>query len=398
MKIALMTDTFLPVVDGVGRVVHSYADGLCKRGHDCYVIAPINFDTGYRGGYPFELIEYVSRPLKNHPQYMAGVPILDRHYTGRINSIDVDIIHSHSPFMGSEALRIAKKKGIPLVSTFHSKFYEDIYRVTQSEALTKIGIKMIVDFYDKCDDVWTVSRSTCDVLRQYGYYGNIQVMPNGTNIVEPPEKGAALAEKAFFINEKENILLYVGQMDWKKNIDCILHAMKALCAMGGDIRLVLAGQGKDEEEITAKIRELGIENRVILAGHVKNPDLLNSLYMRAQLFVFPSLYDNAPMVVREAACMHTPSVLVKGSDAAEVIEDGVNGFLCQDNEESLANTIIAALKDKDRLSKAGDAAYETIPKSWDTILENAAERYRFLIENKKEKKRTARGRAPRRKQ
>ena len=49
--------------------------------------------------------------------------------------------------------------------------------------------------------------------------------------------------------------------------------------------------------------------------------------MRAIAFTFPSLYDNAPMVVREAAVMGTPAVLVAGSDAAEIIHDGANGFV-----------------------------------------------------------------------
>ena len=54
MRIGQFSESFLPIVDGVGRVVYSYANGLAKGSDECYVIAPQN-NTGYRGGYPFEL-------------------------------------------------------------------------------------------------------------------------------------------------------------------------------------------------------------------------------------------------------------------------------------------------------------------------------------------------------
>ena len=58
LRIGLFTDTFIPVVDGVGRVSLAYAETLCKMGHQVTVVAPLN-DTGYRGGYPFELLDYL---------------------------------------------------------------------------------------------------------------------------------------------------------------------------------------------------------------------------------------------------------------------------------------------------------------------------------------------------
>ena len=59
MKIAQCTDTFLPITDGVGRVVHAYATGLSALGHEVTVISPL-YDTGHRANYPFELVDYLS--------------------------------------------------------------------------------------------------------------------------------------------------------------------------------------------------------------------------------------------------------------------------------------------------------------------------------------------------
>ena len=69
MKIGQFSDTFLPIVDGVGRVVYHYATSFARRGEECYVIAPMA-DTGYRGGYPFELVDFISMELPRTPQQM----------------------------------------------------------------------------------------------------------------------------------------------------------------------------------------------------------------------------------------------------------------------------------------------------------------------------------------
>ena len=83
MRIGQFSESFLPIVDGVGRVVYSYANGLAKGSDECYVIAPQN-NTGYRGGYPFELVDYSASPVIGSPQYKSGLAVLDKHYLDRM--------------------------------------------------------------------------------------------------------------------------------------------------------------------------------------------------------------------------------------------------------------------------------------------------------------------------
>ena len=102
LKIGQFTDTFLPIVDGVGRVVQAYSETLCKMGHQVTVVAPM-YDTGFQGGFPFQLVEYVGSSVPGMKQYKVGEAVLDAHYRHRIRMIDLDLIHAHSPFTaGSE--------------------------------------------------------------------------------------------------------------------------------------------------------------------------------------------------------------------------------------------------------------------------------------------------------
>jgi len=372
MRIGQFSDSFLPIVDGVGRVVFHYADQLGKKGHECYVMAPMG-ETGYRGGYPFEIVDFLGLPVQ---QFRLGIPA-EPHYKKRLENINLDIVHVHSPFSaGQSGLAYAKKKNIPVVGTFHSKYYDDFLQATGREVLAELGTKYVVDFYSRCDEMWAVSHASAQTLCDYGYRGEVRVMPNGTEI-RPRREEDRLRAAAQFGLDGRPMLLFVGQLNRKKNIMKILEASAQMRAAH---RLVLAGQGPHEEEIRTRAEALGLGERIVFTGHIGETALLDGLYQNASLFVFPSVYDNGPMVVREAAAMGVPSVVVGGSSAAEGIVHGENGFYCRDDAADLARVMDAALGDPTALRRIGDAARQTIPLDWSILLDRAVERYQTLIE------------------
>ncbi len=385
LRIGQFTDTFLPVVDGVGRVALAYSETLCKMGHQVTVVAPM-YDTGYRGGYPFELVDFSARKVPGMNQYSTGEAPWDPHYRKRMRMIPLDIVHAHSPFTaGSEALRLAVLRKLPLVATFHSKYYDDFLKVTKSETLAKAGVKFVVDFFERCDEVWAVGQNPADVLRAYGYTGQVQVMPNGVTLRQADPDAVEEVNRRWGL-KKDPLILFVGQMNWKKNILTILEACAEMKAQNQKFHLILAGQGPDMREIERKISELNLKDRTNLAGHITDMRLLDGLYSRASLFAFPSLYDAAPMVVREAAVMGTPAVMVRGSTAAEIIREGENGYLCENSAADLARVMKAALSDPKTLEQVGNNARETIPVPWERIMDKAVERYTRLIALGKEGK------------
>lgn len=381
MRIGQFTDSFYPIVDGVGRVVYNYARTLPKMGDEVYVVAPMT-DTGYRGGYPFELIDYSGAPVPGSPQYKAGFALLDRHYNERIEEVTFDIVHAHTPFFaGQEALRLAIKHDVPLIGTFHSKYYDDFYKATHAELLANIGVKFVVDFYERCDEVWAVSEASARVLVEYGYKGEVVVMENGTELRPMRPEDAKAAAERFGIDTSHPVFLYVGQLNWKKNILLILEAAAILRSRGKLFTVVLTGQGPDEHHIRKKAEELGIADAVIFTGHVLDTALLDGLYQCATLFTFPSQYDTFSLVMREAAVMNTPSVLTRGSCAAENVTDGFNGLLCDNTAQSLASVLCDNMDDKEKIAALGKKAAETIPIGWESVLQNVRTRYENLIEN-----------------
>ena len=375
MIIGQFVDTYPPCVDGVGRVTLSYCEALTARGHEAYYIAPDA--PHWSEAYDFPVLLQRSLPIPGEP-FRLAIPPFDRHYRHQLDSIPFDIVHAHSPFSaGEEALRVGRRLGVPVVTTFHSKYYQDFLDKTGSHLVASGAVKVILHFYNRCDAVWTVNDATANVLRDYGYRGEIRVMPNGTD----PEPLSPEAEQELRTRLGPEtgapLLLFVGQHSHKKNIRGILEACALLKRDGTPFRLVTAGDGPDFRELNRLAESLGLGEQCRFLGFVSDRALLMALYARADLLVFPSVYDNAPMVLREAAVMGTPGLVVRGSCAAEGIEDGVNGFICADESpKAIADTIRAALP---RTKAVGQEAARTIPIGWDLIIGDVLNNYERLI-------------------
>ena len=144
--------------------------------------------------------------------------------------------------------------------------------------------------------------------------------------------------------------------------------------------MVFVGQGPDAEKMHEMIHEKGLDERTVFTGHISDRNELMKLYARADLFIFPSIYDNASLAMREAAAAGTPTLMIRNSCIAKNIIDGENGFLCDDTPESIAEGIERALPDAPRV---GVNARNTIPTPWSDIVEMALQRYEMLIDKKK---------------
>ena len=376
MVIGQFCDTYPPSLDGVGRVALSYCQVLTRMGHETYYIAPESPEAAEVSGFRTVLSASVKMPGE---LYRIGLPGLDMKYRHQLNQIPFDLVHAQSPFLAAdEALRIARRRGIPLVTTFHSKYYDDALAKTHSVTLARMVIRGILRFYDRCDGVWTVNHATAEVLREYGFTGNILVMENGTDREELQPEAERRLRARLRLPANEPVLLFVGQHNYKKNLHGVMGACAQLRRQGLRFQLVTAGDGPDFANIVAEADNLGLSDICHFLGFMGDRSELMALYHRADLLVFPSLYDNAPMVLREAAVMGTPGLVVADSCSAEGLTDGVNAFISPDEQaDSIAATIVRALP---HLKEVGARALQTIPVSWSEIMQRVEKEYRRLID------------------
>ncbi len=378
--IGLFNDCFPPIMDGVSVAVSNYARWLNEKGSKaCVVTTTSSFsqDGGEAFGYP--VYRYFSMPILMRKPYRLGLPRLDFKCNRQLASVDFELLHAHCPFSsGQLAMRIAKARHIPLIATFHSKYRADFERAMPNKYLVDYMVKRIVRFYERADEVWLPQASVEPTLREYGYRGKVEIVDNGNDFSGLFAAEERLnARKELGIGEETFLFIFVGQHIWEKNLAFL---MKSLALLSGvNYKMMFVGTGYAAGDLRRMAAELGLADRVVFKGCITDRGQLRSVYAAADLFLFPSLYDNAPLVVREAAAMHTPSVLIKGSTASSVITDGENGFLSENTVQGFASAIRRICNDVALLERVGVGASATLARSWEDIMGEVVERYDSLI-------------------
>ena len=373
-------DGFLPILDGVVNVVKNYAEWLHERYGNTYVVTP-SFPN-YVDQEPYTVLRYPSIAIPFRAPYRQGLPSLDGSLLMTLRKIPFDIVHTHTPFSaGNLALYTARKRGIPVVASFHSKYYDDLYAALKVEAAARYGVRRIVDFYESVDHVWTVNHGTADTLREYGFKGHIDVVPNGTDFTPPTDYAMrrAQADQELGLSGTYPVLLYVGQHVWQKNLKTLFDSLLQVKRAGQPFRMLMVGSGYAEEELKILAESMDLCDEIRFLGSVRDRERLKRIYCRADLFFFPSIYDNASIALREAAACKCPALLVKGANTAEGIVDGENGFLGENTPDALSARILEVVQTPGILLRAGEKAQQSVYTSWDRVMEEVDGRYAEII-------------------
>ena len=376
-NIGLFNESFPPVMDGVAVCVENYARWMQERVGGVAVVTPRNPGVDYSDR-DYEVLDYLSVPVPFRPPYMTGISEIDPTFLKRLLQRRFKIVHAHSPFVaGLTAARVARLQKIPLVATFHSKYREDFARVIPGQAMLDVIIKEIVRFYKKADAVWVPQESVKDVLYSYGYKGPIDVMPNGCDLAgDYPESYFNEARTFLGLEDGLFTLLYVGQHIWEKNLRFTIEALARVKDL--PFRMFFVGTGYAEGEMKELVERLGIADKVTFVGRVTDRELLKKYYAAADLFLFPSLYDTDGLVVREAAALDTPSVMLKEASASGMLTDGETGFRIDGTLDAF-EALLRALAADPGLRQTVARGARSIVRSWQDIADEALDRYNAIL-------------------
>lgn len=380
-NVGLFNESFPPVMDGVAVCVENYAHWIQEKVGGVSVITPRKLGAHY-SQYPYEVLDYASVPVPFRHPYVTGIAQIDPLLRAKLRRRNFRIVHAHSPFSaGLMALQVARSQHIPLVATFHSKFKDDFREVIPSDMVVDQAIKVVMEFFDHADEVWVPQASVEDVIREYGFKGHVEVVDNGSDLVaDYPDSYFEEARRALGIAPGEFVFLFVGQHIWQKNVRLVIDALEKIKDL--PFRMFFVGTGYAAGEMKELVEQKGLSDKVTFTGMLTERAQVTRYYAAADLFLFPSLYDNAPLVVREAAALHTPAVMVEGSTAATILHDGENGYLVPNDLEAFAARLRELYRDRAAVRRAGLAASRSIVRSWEDVVDEVLDRYNALIARK----------------
>ena len=372
VKIALFTDSFLPGIGGTVNVVLKLATELSKE-HSVMVLVP-SYHRPYEENLdlPFKVVRAKSLGASKN-EYWA-MPGITRKVKRALDEFKPDILHSHTiGMMAGYANKYAKKHGIPVICTVHTKFKYCYDEALKLPVLVKILLKFVMRRPNRADRVTSVSYSMIEELKRYGLKKPLTIIRNGNYPKEhiPTEKTP---------NDKFT-LLYVGMIIKYKNLDFSLRALKELKKTHPDFVFYMIGRGAHEKKFKKYVKKLGLENNVVMTGAITDKQKLNEYYKKADLFLFTSVFDNDGLVLIEAAENDTPALVLEGTGSAERFVDGKTGFFAKPNERAVAEKIAYLMENPKELKDVGGRAY-AICISWDDIVNEYVELYKEEIDKK----------------
>ena len=387
IKIGMFTDAFFPMTDGVGMVVHNYALRLNK------IAEVIVFCPKYKKDFddaklPYKVVrcKSVKMPILD---YSLPTPKIDRSFKKELDQYDLDIVHIHSPFaLGKMGIQYAKRHKIPVVGNMHSQYKQDFVRAVKFDTMAQGLTKIILNVYNKCTECWTVNAEVARIYHEeYGFKYLPRVMCNATEMepLKDPLKARKLINKECNLDDDTFVFLFVGRLNNLKNIFFIVDVMNLIKknAPDFDFKMIYVGVGQDEKELRSRIKKYHLEDNVMLYGKVDDRDLLASFYSRANLFVFPSVYDTSSLVQIEAASQNTPGIFAKGTATAATVTDNVNGFIEELDDNLFMKRILKIVNDPKMLEKVSKRAYKDLYVNWDECVKRVYHRYLELIDNNK---------------
>jgi phosphatidylinositol alpha 1,6-mannosyltransferase len=371
LKIAYFTESLYPHVDGVSRTLAQLFGTLEARGVDFRVYSP--FVPGAEVPWRGRVRAVPSLPLVVNPGYRVSLP-LGHGIARELDASPPDLVHVVSPTpLARWAIRYARKRGIPVVSSFHTHFVS-YFRYYGIPALERLGWWMLRRFYAHSERVYAPSRSIIRELEAHGI-GNLELWSRGIDLRRfgPRFRDPAI-RAAVGAGEDTPLVLMVSRLVKEKDLADLVEMHRVLCSRGAEYRLALVGEGPMREELEAALPD------AYFAGH-QTGEALARWYASADLFVFPSTTETFGNVVLEALASGLPAVVVDRGGPPDQIEPGVNGFIARAHDPAgLADHVEGLLRDPERRRRMGEAAAEGAKdRDWSAINGRLLESYARVV-------------------
>jgi glycosyltransferase involved in cell wall biosynthesis len=380
MRVAIITENFLPKLDGVTRTLGRLLEHLQANGHQALLLGPDSGMDYYAGA---EVIGTAGLPLPFYPELKFNFfrPLFMR----RLNEFQPDIIHLVDPVvLGATGLAAGHLLHIPLVSSYHTNLAA--YCEHFGFSLLKEPMWSYNRFiHNQGVMTFCPSPSTAAMLHMQGFE-HLRIWPRGvdTTLFTPTRSSNEL--RATWLTaqthpENKVVLLYVGRISWEKNLNLLIQTYQQ---MDHDrCHLVIVGDGPALTEVQQRLTGLPVTFTGYLSG-----EALAAVYASADIFAFPSRTETFGQVVLEAMASGLPVIGVLSEGVCDLVNDGQTGFLLNEHrlseEEKIAGfraslaRLIADKQLRDAMSKV--ALLEAQSRSWHEAMECLVKGYCEVIE------------------
>jgi len=364
LRIAVVTETWPPEVNGVAMTLAKLVQGLSHRNHDVQLIRPRQTKTDSpMSDSSLEEVLMRGMPIPRYPELKLGLPskkTLVKTWT--LRRPDVVHIATEGP-LGWSALQAAKVLKLPVTSDFRTNFqsYSKHYGVGW---LRKPIVAYLRKFHNATACTMVPTRELMRTLSQNGF-ANLKVVSRGvdTKLFNISKRDTSL-RSSWGATDDTKVLISVGRMAPEKNLDQVLKTYEALKSTGQAFKLVMVGDGPLKDQFQKRYPE------IIFPGMLTQSNLA-AYYASSDLFIFPSQTETFGNVTLEALASGIPVLAFDCAAARDWVQTGVNGWLvAENNPEGFAAQAVTIFNSKDLLEKITQSTrQQVVHLDWDQIAE-----------------------------
>lgn len=373
MRLALVTDTYLPEINGVTTVLDVMRRGLLARGHTVLVCAPSY--PGMPEDVDPAIVRRPSIPCPGYPNVRlswpfggAVVPILE--------SFQPDVVHvvTEGP-LGAVGRRFARRYRIPLVTSFHTDFprYATRYLGAWAAGPTR---RFLRQFHSAAVLTQTPSEETQRELVQLGVPNPVVWGRGVDTALFAPSRRSESRRAELGLSGEVPLILHVSRLAVEKDVDTLVAAFRrAHDLLGSQVRFAVAGDGPRGAWVREQLPFA--QHRGFLARRA-----LAELYADADIFVFPSPTETCGLVALEAMAAGLPVIAADRGGVLENLRDGLNGrTVAAGDPEQFAQTIATLARDVDQRNAMAQAARAfAVARDWEHELDALEPMYRAVVE------------------
>lgn len=346
-------------VGGSGVVATELGYAIAKRGHEVHIISsekPFRWRSNVPG-LTFDRVHVPSYPLFHEPQYVLA---LTNALVRVTKERKLDILHAHYALPHATAAYLAHQISAQSMGADAPKTVTTLHGTDITLVGSDPSFKEVVTFsIEQSHGVTTVSESLRqDTIRTLGITRDIRVIHNFLDC-ERYRRTPNTELRGALVKGADAVVMHVSNFRPVKRVDRVLETFVRIreCV---NARLVMVGNGPDRPALERSVANQGLSDVVDFVG--ERHDLVE-LLSAADLFLLPSAQESFGMAALEAMACGTPVVASRVGGLPEVIEDGVTGFLCdEDDVEAMAMRGVALLTDKSlhaRIAAAGEVVVRT---------------------------------------
>ena len=367
LRVAIVTESFLPSVNGVTNSILRILDTFRQQGHEAIIIAPTSPSSRYLG---YDVIRTVSVPVMQFPMAIPGLWLQQA-----LEDFKPDVVHVAAPFMlGGQAIAAANRMGVPTVAIYQTDLsgYMDRYNMSFARPILD---KLVSTIHTPATMNLAPTAEGAKYLSDLGV-PRVDVWGRGVDLdlYHPNRKFDAEVEalRAKWAPNGEQIIGYVGRIAAEKQV----HRFAELFNIP-NTRFVIVGDGPERSRLEAEFAG----QPVTFAGKLSGIDLANA-YASFDSFVHFGTEETFGQTIQEAQASGLPVVAPASGGPKYLINSGETGFLAHPTQHLGFNQIVTDLVESAELrARIGENARRAVLRnSWEANNARLIEHYRSAME------------------